>query len=448
MEMRELYQRTFSQVHSSSEIRWETYASVKRRRLPRNLLTAAAAILLLAGLSTAAVASDLFGLRSWLLPEKISVGTMEEISSQADAISLSGYLDTPEGKATAEWQAFLESYDVEAAAREADRTGTVPEGYGLYQAYNGEMTNKVDEIVEKYGLRLHTALFDVYEAPEIWDTVAAAFQGHEVYSAYFYEDGTLHYDGAYRLPDYGQVDYQFSRYVRGTFNEVILNVGDMSAYEEWTYESACGRQVTLALGPDKALVLAELPDSVVSLNVLAGTETDLDDVFSSGPFSAENLEALADSFDFACLTPALPVTAPEQMLPEEDAVFAAAGIQEEAAQDFFSNLCRLLEEDRREEVVDLLAWPQRICTPEGETTLEQREDVLLYYDEMITSGLMEKLQKCRYDAERADLIVHDGMVGAAEGALWFALVEDGRIALMTVQNPEGYRLQYDASCGE
>ena len=66
----------------------------------------------------------------------------------------------------------------------------------------------------------------------------------------------------------------------GAFNEVILNVGDASAYEEWTYESACGRQVTLALGPDKALVLAELPDSVVSLNVLAGTETDLDDIFS------------------------------------------------------------------------------------------------------------------------------------------------------------------------
>ena len=56
---------------------------------PELVLTAAAAILLLAGLSTAAVASDLFGLRSWLLPEKISMGTMEEISSQADAISLS-----------------------------------------------------------------------------------------------------------------------------------------------------------------------------------------------------------------------------------------------------------------------------------------------------------------------------------------------------------------------
>ena len=44
----------------------------------------------------------------------------------------------------------------------------------------------------------------------------------------------------------------------------------------------------------------------MTLNVLAGTETNPDDIFSSGPLSAENLEALADSFDFTKLTPAVP----------------------------------------------------------------------------------------------------------------------------------------------
>ena len=64
--------------------------------------------------------------------------------------------------------------------------------------------------------------------------------------------------------------------------------------------------MTLALGPAKALLLADLGDSFVTLNVLAGTETDPDDIFSSGPISEKELETLADSFDFTVLTPAVP----------------------------------------------------------------------------------------------------------------------------------------------
>ena len=39
------------------------------------------------------------------------------------------------------------------------------------------------------------------------------------------------------------------------------------------------------------------------------------------------------------------------------------------------------------------------------------------------------------------------MVGAAGGAIWFALLEDGEIAVLTVQNPEGNRLCYGGPAG-
>lgn len=63
--MRELYRRTFSQVHSSTVIRWEDMEAMrpKKTRVPKRLLTLAAVIALLAALSAAAVAADLFGLR-------------------------------------------------------------------------------------------------------------------------------------------------------------------------------------------------------------------------------------------------------------------------------------------------------------------------------------------------------------------------------------------------
>ena len=459
MSNRELYQKTFSQVHSSTDVQWEDMKRLKhRKQVSKKLVTLAAVIALLAVLSTVAVASDLFGLRSWLLPEKTIVqapdgqGYLEPV--EVDAITLSGYTDTPEGRATAEWNAFLDGYDTMAAANESDRNpGQVDAKYTLYQVYNQEMADKLDEIVEKYGLKLHTDIIDAYEHPEAMEDVLEALGDNRAYSAYFYEDGTLHYDGEYYLPDYGKVNYQFSRYVRGTFNEVILNVGDVSSYKEWTYRTACGQAVTLALGPAKALLLADLGDSFVTLNVLAGTDTDPADIFSSGPISAADLEALADSFDFTKLTPAPPPRAeaespvPGWISPAEDMFYLSTGIQESVAQDFFREFVRAMEEDRRLAVAELIAWPRTVYKQEGSFLVENAEDFLSYYEDIFTDGLLEDIHENQYDRERADLIPHNGMIGLAGGDLWFALLEDGRIALLTVRNPEGNSLRYDGPAG-
>lgn len=461
MSNRELYQKTFSQVHSSRSIRWEDMEVMRpKKRISKHLLVLAAVIALLAVLSTVAAATDLFGLRSWLLPEKqdvtmpIDPETGEQEVQTVDMISLSGYMDTPEGQATAEWQDFLNGYDIMAAANESDRNpGQVEAKYALYQVYNQKMADKLDEIVEKYGLKLHTEMIDAYEHPETMEDVQEALENNRAYSAYFYEDGTLHYDGEYDLPDYGKVDYQFSRYVRGTFNEVILNVGDVSAYEEWTYRTACGQVVTLALGPAKALLLADLGDSFVTLNVLAGTDTDPAGIFSSGPISAADLEALADSFDFTKLTPAVPprteaeTPEPGWIAPAEDAFLTATGIQESVAQDFFSEFVRAMEDDRRLAVAELIAWPRTVYTQEGSFLVENAEDFLPYYEDIFTEGLLEDIHENQYDRERADLIAHDGMIGGAGGAIWFALLEDGRMAVLTVQNPEGNSIHYDGPAG-
>ena len=55
-----------------------------------------------------------------------------------------------------------------------------------------------------------------------------------------------------------------------------------------------GLSVTLALGPDRALILADLPDSFVAVTILAG---------SADGLTRDLLEELADSFDLSKLTP-------------------------------------------------------------------------------------------------------------------------------------------------
>lgn len=457
MTNKEYYRQTFSQVHSSTDIRWEDMERMKRKkRASKQLVTLAAVICLLAVVSTVAVAADWFGLRELLLPRQqvpmpIDPETGEREEKTVDMIGLSGYLDTAESRALAEWQEFLNDYDVEAAANASDQNpGQVDEKYTLYQVYNQEMADKLDEIVEKYGLTLHSVMAVLM--PEEWSDAVGVFalEGNTAYSGYIYEDGTFAYDGEADLSGYGVVDYQFRRNVKGGFNEVILNIDDVSQYQEWVYEAACGIPVTLALGPAKGLLIADLEDSFVTVNVLAGTETDPDDIFSSGPFSAKDLEALADSFDFTVLKPVKDpglavMEAPGA--PEEDAIYAATSIQESVAQTFYAKFVRAIEEGRKEDAAAMIAWPRTVYTQEGDGLVETAEDFLPYYDDIFTDGLLEAIHRNQYTADLADLFVNDGMVGAAGGAIWFALIEDGRIAVLTVQNPEGNSIRYGGPAG-
>ena len=73
-----------------------------------------------------------------------------------------------------------------------------------------------------------------------------------------------------------------------------LNVIDAMSYQEWQYQTSRGISATLALGPGRALILADLPDSFVTITILAG---------STDGLTRGLLEELADSFDLSKLTP-------------------------------------------------------------------------------------------------------------------------------------------------
>ena len=73
-----------------------------------------------------------------------------------------------------------------------------------------------------------------------------------------------------------------------------LNVIDAMSYQEWQYQTSRGISATLALGPGRALILADLPDSFMTIIILAG---------STDGLTRDLLEELADSFDLSKLTP-------------------------------------------------------------------------------------------------------------------------------------------------
>ena len=471
MSNRNFYQETFSQVRGSRDIRWEDYQMMRRRAAGKRLAVIAAAAALAAALSGLAVAANFFGLGDLLLPEQGSVNVTDENGvvvpgeyEYKDFVSLSGWSDTPESQALAEWQAFQERYDRDGAIIGA--IGNAPTGfeerYGNYLVYTQEMADRLEEIIAKYNLKLHTRMEVVL--PETWPLAVGDFFRENVtpWSGYIYENGTFRFDGgaelgAGELKGYGTIEYQFSRSVKGTFDDVALNVGDLSGFEEWGCQTTDGTPVTLGLGPrNRSLILADLGDSFILINVLTGREGD--DTFSSGPIGREELEELADSFNFSALTPARApdfdgIAAantrymeelerqPLEVTPEEskDPLYTRTGIQTGTARDFVLLLAERLKDGDRQAVAELFAYPVQIETAGGAYAAGTPEELLEHYDETIGEGVQGLIADMTWDPEPLPPEIFSdgsGLASAANGTVWFGLTEEAVIRIFTLQTDQ------------
>lgn len=328
MSNRELYKRTFSQVHPSYTPKWEEQEELSTwrsgRPLAPRLATAAALCATAAVLCATAFTTNFLGLRD-LFPQKQAEPPVQPVTSvvlpgSEDTMSLSGYMDSPEGQALAEWKEFLETYDPDHAI--LDQVGNYLDPafdkYICYNVYTQDMADKLEEIVDKYGLKLHTQQIDLTAHPEALGPLADFVKDKkETYWSYMYEDGSCHFDGWAYVEDYGLVDVQFQRSVKGTFNDATLNIGDPAAYKQWTYQTSSGVEVVLALGSSKSLILADLPDCFATFNVFQG---------AGNGMTREHLEGVAERYDFSKLTPVVP---PED-IPDPGPLQAPAGERTDA----------------------------------------------------------------------------------------------------------------------
>ena len=136
-----------------------------KRRSKKTVLTIGIAVAVVAALGAttyAAISGGLgglsFGRSSW------GPSIEEDIKNSMPArefVSVVGYADSPEYKATAEWLDFEDSYDrdrsiLEANDAEIRRTGVDPFAeYDCYLVWSQEMVDKINEITAKYNLKIH-----------------------------------------------------------------------------------------------------------------------------------------------------------------------------------------------------------------------------------------------------------------------------------------------------
>ena len=281
----------------------ETEEHPKRRTFRRSLLLAAALGLIVA-FGSVAYATGWFGLRSAVMYH--DNGDPDQPYGNTDVMSLQGLAGSPEFEANARWQAFYDSYDPDGAILASignSDTGLEPR-YDAYPCYTREMADTLDAIAEESGLELLSGL-TLYGAAELPDWMRSilpqscgAFD-HCIYDGYSFDNGSFKTEGAFFFCDARwpyETNYQFVCNRKGYLSVSYLAIGDADDYTQWEYETASGVTVTLALGPDKALIIADLPDAYLVVNVLDVRVGDVQQGEASLP--AEILEAMADAFRF------------------------------------------------------------------------------------------------------------------------------------------------------
>lgn len=218
----------------------------------------------------------------------------DPLPGDTDMISLQGFAGSPEYQAALAWADFQHNYDRDGSVLASVGNGPTPwdEKYApAYFVYSQEMADTLESIAAEYGLTLHSGFTSasIAELRERFGNFCSAIRDGY---GYCYADGSFQCDCE---NDKGM--FQIRRCMKGVLDTVGLNIKDAEQYEQWEYTTAGGETVLLALGPSKALILAESDQSFTVVNVLAGSDTSL----SGATISAAELEALADSFDFSLL---------------------------------------------------------------------------------------------------------------------------------------------------
>ena len=287
------YKHTFSQVRPAKEFDpEEIYMNATPKHTPiRRIVTIAVAAALILVLSITAYATDLFGLMDFIMPEDYQSSSLPDDAvngaSTRAHISISGFTDSPEAKASAEWQQYYKAYDRNSIEWDKD---DLPQVASYYGAYNYEMYDKLKEIAAKYELQL------------LGDVTIGRRAGHNLNgtegSYYQYDNGSFKEECVF-IHDNKTYSYSLIRNVKGTLSAGSLEIWDAESWETWSYTAPQGYEVAIGLSNElfaadgtsignRGLIMTDLGDCFVTLFMISWDE----------PITPEAMQAAAEALDY------------------------------------------------------------------------------------------------------------------------------------------------------
>ncbi len=228
-----------------------------------------------------------------------------------DVISLQGYGNSPGKLAAQEWYEFNQTYDTDfTLAYEAEKSGFVaPEEYDAYHVYTQEMIDKVDEITEKYGLKLAGPIVLVQNYTDIFfDSLGLEKLHHqdapvEVHhgSGYFYGCGNFHYEFWINLIGENvhwphtillSMHYSGKEYL----DDTSFTVTDIEEAEQWNYQTKDGIGLLIVRSDDAVRILCDREDAFLSVGFDTVYEAESGEI---DRMTKETIEQIANSLDFS-----------------------------------------------------------------------------------------------------------------------------------------------------
>ena len=239
-----------------------------------------------------------------------------------EVLTLAGIQGSPNYQAAQEWFAFKQAYDPDhAILQQLQKNDLVPEfqeEYQAYSLYSQEMKQKLDEILEKYDLKLigRTIPFKTEElvckALGLEGITAPGSDAHIALDfAEYQECGNLNMDFSIFIPGDGSFDDQKTRchiyYLRkDTFTEDIISLREMEAWKEWVYTTTSGSEVLIfrSMNDWRGYIFCDMPNYSVTLRYEC-----IDEQYSTDPagnvgvekkvMTDQEIERLADAIDFS-----------------------------------------------------------------------------------------------------------------------------------------------------
>lgn len=216
-------------------------------------------------------------------------------------------------EALTEWVTFTNTYDQDGTILiEADGTGSeweLPDNYHLtYGCYSHEMVDKLNEIVNKYDLKLLSSYIPLnyYESSVLLNSLrlkGLVKTDPDVQVEYW--DGDFHLEGTFDLNMYISTDMGSWKWERGSasyryslkeyFDPLTGGMLESIDYTQWDYTRKDGKKVLLVLSEGTARIYANLPDAFISISLDPVIWIDGEKV----PMTPAALQQLAELFDLS-----------------------------------------------------------------------------------------------------------------------------------------------------
>ena len=253
-------------------------------------------------------------------------------------------------EALKEWIAFKNSYDQDSTimiesdlAMKSGHPWDIPENYYFtYDCYSPEMVDKLNEIVEKYDLKLLSTIIqlDRYEGSVPLNSLGLTGLTYDEPNVQVeYEGGSFHLEGTFHLGlritgDFGDWQWENAeasvRYsLKDYFDPSTGAMLESKDYDQWDYTRRDGKTVLLVLNEDTAEIFADLPDAFITIDVDSKILVDEKEV----PMTRAALEQLAELFDLSIQPHPTTMEQVEKYKADAKAAYEAERAAERAEQE-------------------------------------------------------------------------------------------------------------------